>query len=474
MYRGRIKKVHFVGIGGSGMSGIAEVLVNMGYKVSGSDLRDSPVTKRLASLGVLIFKGHDKKNVIGQDSVVYSSAVDNDNPELKEARRTQIPVLPRAEMLAELMRLKYGVVVAGTHGKTTTTSMIADVMVRGAMDPTVVTGGRLNSIGANAKLGSGEFLVAEADESDGSFLRLSPTIAVVTNIDREHMDHYSDFEEVKNSFLDFINKVPFYGCAVLCLDHPVIQGLLPSISRRVITYGLSAQSDVSAKNVTYCESETSFDLHSQGVVLGRVTISLPGAHNVANALASIAVGLELGMDFEDIKKGLEGFEGVERRFQVKGKVADVLVVDDYAHHPVEIKAVLTAVKKGWKRRRIAVFQPHRYSRTKDQFGEFLSAFNDADVLIVTGIYSAGERPLEGINAKELCSAIKDHGHRNVVLVEDKDDIPGRLLEITKGGDIVITMGAGDVYRVAERFLEELTKKYPKEKLRVVSKDGAKE
>ncbi|NOS35878.1 MAG: UDP-N-acetylmuramate--L-alanine ligase, partial [Deltaproteobacteria bacterium] len=382
MYRGRIKNIHFVGVGGAGMSGLAEVLLNLGYKVSGSDLKATNVTDRLGNLGIDIVIGHSKEHISGADVVVYSSAVHQDNPEIVESREQQIPVIPRAEMLAELMRVKYGIAVAGTHGKTTTTSMIAAMLGHAGIDPTVVIGGKLNSMGSNAKLGKGEYLVAEADESDGSFVKLSPTIAVVTNIDREHMDYYHDMDDVLSNYLSFINKVPFYGCAVLCLDHPNIQSLMPQVARRHVTYGMTVQSDVSAREIEAKEMTTSFSLWYRGERLGRVSLGMPGEHSVYNALAAIAVGLELGVNFQQIAEGLEGFDGVQRRFQLKGKARDVIIVDDYGHHPEEIKVTLRAAKEGWGRRVVAVFQPHRYTRTRDLLADFFSAFNDADSLVI--------------------------------------------------------------------------------------------
>ncbi|MBI5599860.1 MAG: UDP-N-acetylmuramate--L-alanine ligase [Deltaproteobacteria bacterium] len=460
MYRGRIKKIHFVGIGGSGMNGIAEVLLNMGYKVSGSDLKANDVTRRLASLGAAIYEGHKKENLNDADCVVYSSAVKMDNPEIIEARRRQIPIIPRAEMLAELMRMKYGIAVAGTHGKTTTTSMIASVLARAGFDPTVVTGGKLNSIGSNAVLGGGDFLVAEADESDGSFLKLSPTIAVATNIDREHMDHYRDMEEVKKAFLDFINKVPFYGCGVVCLDHPVIRELLPSIARRHITYGLSAQADVRASAISQNGVRTSFDVALAGTSPGRLTINLPGRHNVLNALAAYAVGRELEIGVEAIREGLEEFKGVERRFQIKGSAGGIMVVDDYGHHPVEIQAVLRSIKDGWEKRVITVFQPHRYSRTADLFMEFIPAFNDADAVILTDVYAAGEERIAGADSRKLSLAIGEHGHKDVSYIPVLSDIPAHLEKILKPGDVVLTLGAGDVWKVADEIAARLRELYP--------------
>ncbi len=458
MYRGRIKKIHFIGIGGSGMNGIAEVLLNMGYRVTGSDLAETDVTRRLKGLGASIFIGHREENVVGSQCVVYSSAVKKDNPELREALSRQIPAIPRAEMLAELMRMKYGIAIAGTHGKTTTTSMVAMILACSGMDPTIVTGGKLNSLGANARLGGGDFLVAEADESDGSFLKLSPTVAVVTNIDREHMDHYRDMDAVRGAYLDFMNKVPFYGCAVICLDHPVIQGLIPGISRRFISYGLTAQSDIHARDIRHRGMQTSFEVWFNKEKAGSVNLALPGEHNVYNALAAAAVARELEIDFEHIKQGLEGFTGVERRFHVRGTAGGVTVVDDYGHHPEEIKAVLRAAKKGWPNRLVIVFQPHRFSRTKDLFNEFLSAFNDAEKLVLTEIYPAGEEPIEGVTGEALYRGIRRYGHKDVSFVADPARLPAYLEGAVSPGDIVITLGAGDVWKAGVRLLESLKDK----------------
>ncbi|MEK6759849.1 MAG: UDP-N-acetylmuramate--L-alanine ligase [Deltaproteobacteria bacterium] len=453
MYRGRIKQIHFIGIGGSGMNGIAEVLVNMGYMVTGSDLAETDTTRRLRSLGATIFIGHREENVVGSHCVVYSSAVKKDNPEVTEAVSRQIPIIPRAEMLAELMRLKYGIAIAGTHGKTTTTSMISMILNNANMDPTIVTGGKLNSIGANAKLGGGDFLVAEADESDRSFLKLSPTIAIVTNIDREHMDTYKDMEDVKSAYLNFMNKVPFYGCAVICLDHPVIQSLVPGITRRFISYGLTAQADVHARNIRHDGMKTTFEVWHGRERLGEIALGLPGEHNVYNALAAATVARELEIDFSHIKAGLEGFTGVERRFHVRGEAGGITVVDDYGHHPEEIKAVLKAAKKGWSNRVVVVFQPHRYSRTKDLYKDFLSAFNDAEKLVLADIYAAGEERIEGISGEALYKGIKAYGHKDVAYVPETANIPEYLKGVTLAGDIVITLGAGDIWKAGVKFLE---------------------
>jgi len=458
MYRGRIKRIHFIGIGGAGMNGIAEVMLNMGYEVTGSDLSETDVTRRLASLGAVIHTGHRASNVHKAQCVVYSSAVRRDNPEVREAASLNIPIIPRAEMLAELMRMKYGIAIAGTHGKTTTTSMIASILAEAGMDPTVVTGGKLNGIGANARLGYGDFLVAEADESDGSFLKLSPTIAVVTGIDREHMDHYEGMEDVKEAYLDFMNKVPFYGCAVVCLDHPVLQGLIPEVSRRFITYGLSSQADVHARDLTYEGMETGFVVCYGAEEQGTVTLRLPGEHNVCNALAAASVARELGIDFNGIKRGIEGFAGVERRFQMLGRVDGVTVVDDYGHHPEEIKAVLKAARLSFNGRVVAVFQPHRYSRTRDLFEEFLSSFNDAEVLVLTDVYAAGEERIAGVSGEKLYRGVRRCGHRDVSYVPGVGDLPGRLMEIVRPGDMVITLGAGDVWKAGAGLIELLKKR----------------
>ncbi|HHL40257.1 MAG TPA: UDP-N-acetylmuramate--L-alanine ligase [Deltaproteobacteria bacterium] len=455
MYRGRIRNIHFIGIGGVGMSGIAEVLINMGYAVSGSDLAASKTTDRLASLGARIFIGHRAGNVHGAHCVVYSSAVRPSNAEMVEAADLQIPIIPRAEMLAELMRMKYAVAIAGTHGKTTTTSMVGAILGRAGLDPTIVTGGRLNSIGTNARLGGGDYLVAEADESDGSFLKLTPTIAVVTSIDAEHMDHYRDMEEVRRSYLDFMNKVPFYGCAVICLDHPVIQGLIPHVKRRVITYGLTAQADMHGRNVVHEAMSTSFELCVGDECLGRVRLGMPGTYNVYNALAAAAVARELEVDFEDFRTAMEEFAGVERRFQIKGEEGGVMVVDDYGHHPVEIRAVLAAAKSGWSRRVVAVFQPHRFTRTRDLYDDFITAFNDAERLILTEVYPAGEEPIEGVSGRRLYEGVRRHGHKDAAFVERLEEAATLLADTVEPGDMVITLGAGNVWTVGEELLRLL-------------------
>ncbi len=451
----KIKHIHFVGIGGIGMSGIAEVLLNLGYKVSGSDMRESEITERLKKLGADIFIGHRAENIAEPHVVVISSAVKADNLEVIAAREKQIPVIPRAEMLAELMRLKYGVAIAGAHGKTTTTSMVATVLAAGGIDPTVVIGGKLNSIGTNAKLGQGEFLVAEADESDGSFLKLSPTIAVVTTIDAEHLDYYKDIDEIKSAFLAFINKVPFYGVSVLCLDQPHIQSLIPSLQKRYQTYGMTSQADYQAKEVSLKPLGSRFKVIHHDQDLGWFELSVPGVHNINNSLAAIAVARELDMDVEVIRKAIKEFSGVQRRFQIKGEAKGIIVVDDYGHHPTEVKATLAAAASGLERRVVVVFQPHRYTRTQHLLEEFFTAFNQADKLIMMDIYAAGEKPIPGVSGEALYEGIKKHGHRDVTYIADKEKIADHMAEVLRRGDLMITLGAGDVWKIGEQVLERL-------------------
>src|SRR6202795_3410408 len=410
----RDQQIHFVGIGGAGMSGIAEVLLTLGYRVTGSDQRRGEAVERLERLGAKIFAGHETSHVEGAHVVVYSSAVARDNVEVQVARQRGVPVIARAEMLAELMRLKYGIAIAGTHGKTTTTSIVATVLGEAGLDPTVVVGGRIHGLGTNARLGQGEFLVAEADESDGSFLKLSPTIAVVTTVDAEHLDHYADLDAIVTAFLTFVNKVPFYGAAVVCLDQPNIQQMIPLIEKRVITYGLESGADITARRLSFSGMQSRFEVLHRGKTLGPATIQAPGRHNVLNALAAVGVGLDLEVPFERILQALSGFTGVQRRFQIRGEAAGVLVVDDYGHHPAEIRATLAAAKAGFDRRVITVFQPHRYSGTQHLRKDFLTAFYQSDVLIVMDIYAAGEAPIEGVHARDLADGIAAPGHREVV------------------------------------------------------------
>jgi len=455
MYLGKVRRVHFVGIGGIGMSGIAEVLLNLGYGISGSDLKETEVTRRLQVLGCVISYGHRKENVKEADVLVISSAVRKGNPEVEVAEERLIPVIPRAEMLAELMRVKVGIAIAGTHGKTTTTSLISTVLAAGGLDPTVVIGGRLNSIGSNARLGQGEFLVAEADESDGSFVKLMPTIAVVTNIDPEHLDYYKGIEEIKETFLNFLNKIPFFGLAVLCLDHPNIQSLIPRLKKRFTTYGLTTQADFRAKEIQFDGLSTAFDVLHHRREVGRLTLRMPGLHNVYNALATVATAFELDIPFKTIQETLQDFGGIQRRFQIKAERQGVLIVDDYGHHPVEIKATLRAARTGWQRRIIVIFQPHRYTRTQTLFDDFLTAFYDADVLILTDIYAAGEDRIEGIEAKKLFEGIRDYGHKDVSYLPDRKEIVNHVLRIVRPGDLVITLGAGDITQVSEELVKRL-------------------
>jgi UDP-N-acetylmuramate--alanine ligase len=457
MFR-RIQIVHFVGVGGIGMSGIAEVLANLGFCVSGSDQKRSESIDRLQLLGVDFKEGHSAENVGNAHVVVRSTAVRDDNPEIVEARRRLIPVIPRAEMLAELMRLKpYSVAVAGSHGKTTTTSMVATVLGSANLDPTFVVGGVVRAYRSNARLGKSDLMVVEADESDRSFLMLTPTIAVVTNIDREHMDYYHDMDDVRKCFVSFVNKVPFYGAAVLCLDDPNVQAVIPSIERRRVTYGLSAQADVSAHGIRFDHAfGSSFTVWSGTDVIGEVTLRVPGMHNVYNSLAAIAVGLELQVHFDQIARALGEFTGADRRFQFRGEEAGVMVVDDYGHHPTEVKATLAAAKIGAPGKRIVVlFQPHRYTRTQDLMEEFARAFNNADVLLVTDIYAASENPIEGIDAEVLTDRIKSYGHKDAKYVGAVEDAAEVLRENVRAGDLVITLGAGTVYRVGDQLLELL-------------------
>jgi UDP-N-acetylmuramate--alanine ligase len=452
----RYQQIHFVGIGGSGMSGIAEVLLTLGYRVTGSDVRRGENVERLERLGAKVFVGHEPGHVEGAHVVVYSSAVPRDNVEVHVARQRGIPVIPRAEMLAELMRLKYGIAIAGTHGKTTTTSLVAEVMHAAGFDPTVVVGGRVLGLGSSARLGQGEFLVAEADESDGSFLRLSPTIAVVTTVDAEHLDHYADLDAIKAAFLQFINKVPFYGAAVLCLDQPHIQQMIPLVEKRTITYGLESGADLTARRLQFSGMTASFEIVHRGRVLGPVSLQVPGRHNVLNALAALAVGLDLEAPFALMQRALAGFAGVQRRFQVRGEAAGVLVVDDYGHHPAEIRATLAAAKAGFDRRVITVFQPHRYTRTRHLRQEFLTAFYQSDVLIVMDIYPAGETPIPGVHARDLADGIAAHGHREVLYMDgDRPAILEYLCDATRTGDLVLTLGAGDVGQLGPELLSRL-------------------
>lgn len=435
------------------MSGIAEVLYNLGYEVTGSDIKESDTTRRLDALGVKVGIGHGAENIEGAHVVVTSSAVSGENPEVLEAQKRGIPVISRAEMLAELGRLKYGVLVAGAHGKTTTTSLISTMLAHAGFDPTVVIGGRLKAMGTNARLGKGEFLVAEADESDGSFLKLSPTIAVVTNIDREHMEFFRTMESLKEAFLSFMNKVPFYGACIACLDNGHIRGLVPSVHRRLLTYGDSPDADLRAENLKTGFMSVSFDVLRKGQEIGSFRIPVPGRHNALNALASIAVGLELNVPVKAIREALEGFEGVQRRLELKGEARGVRIYDDYGHHPTEIRATLRAVKESMGGGRLfVVFQPHRYTRTNDLMEEFLDCFGDADSVVLMDIYPAGERPMEGVTSEALLKGIK---HSDAALLKDRGEIAEFLLRRLQRGDIVLTLGAGDVWKTAEELFARM-------------------
>ena len=457
-----IRKLHFVGIGGIGMSGIAEILIDEGFQVTGSDRAASDNTERLGALGVRVTIGHDARNVDQDvDALVYSSAVGPDNPELAEAQHRKIPVIRRAEMLAEVMRLKYGIGIAGTHGKTTTTSMISLVLIEGGIDPTVIVGGRLHGLaGSNARLGKGEFIVVEADEFDRSFLSLTPTIAVLTTLETDHLDCYRDLEDIKAAFIQFASKVPFYGFVVLCLDEPALQDIMPRLKKKIITYGLNGQADLQAVDIVHRSNTTSFLLLREGKELGTVTLQIPGKHNVQNALGAIAVGLELGVPFAKVKAGIEKFTGVFRRWEVKAEIGGITVVDDYAHHPTEIRATLAGAKSGWRRRVVCVFQPHLYSRTRDFYDEFGRSFFNADVLVLTDVYPAREEPIQGITGELIVNAAKEFGHKQVHYVPDKKGVPDFLLTIVQKGDIVITMGAGDIWRYGEEFIAKLKRARP--------------
>ncbi|MCA9692974.1 MAG: UDP-N-acetylmuramate--L-alanine ligase, partial [Myxococcales bacterium] len=440
----------FVGIGGIGMSGIAEVLVNLGYRVTGTDLRDSDVTRRLASFGAVIHKGHDAAFLGDADVVVISSAVNQQNPEVVAARARAIPVIPRAEMLAELMRLKQGIAIAGSHGKTTTTSFVSTILHTAGIDPTVVIGGKLNSLGSNARLGSSDILVAEADESDGSFLMLSPTIAVITNIDNEHMDHHGSMSALLDAFIGFANRVPFYGFAVVCLDDPNVAAIVPSLHKRYVTYGLSEGADYRATDLRHSGPTTRFHVSARGQDLGEFVIHMPGRHNVLNALASIAVCEDQEVDVDDARKALAEFAGVQRRFTVRGTAGGVLVVDDYGHHPTEIKATLTGARTSYPSQRlVAAFQPHRHTRVRDHLEGFAASLDDADVVVLTDIYAAGEAPIPGVSIERLRSTIEARRPGRPVLLERAlEDVAARLAGLSRPGDVIITLGAGSITQVS--------------------------
>jgi UDP-N-acetylmuramate--alanine ligase len=451
----KAQRVHFIGIGGIGMSGIAEILLTLGYSVSGSDLRRSSITDRLVSLGATVFEGHAAGNAVGSGVVVTSSAVNEQNPEVVEARQRKIPVIQRAEMLAELMRLKYGIAVAGMHGKTTTTSMIATVLAAGNLDPTVVVGGRVDALGSNARLGKSQYLVAEADESDRSFLKLSPILSVVTNLDREHMDCYRDMEDVESAFLEFMERVPFYGACTACIDNPQLAGLLPRVQRRLFTYGMSSHADYVVRMLPPAEGIRSrFEVAAGNLVLGPFSLNVPGRHNVLNATAAVAIATQLDVSCEDIAQGLRGFRGVDRRFQLKGCARGVSVVDDYGHHPTEIRATLSAAKESGYGHVHVIFQPHRYTRTRDLMSEFATAFDDADTVQVLDIYAASEEPIAGVDAPTLVRAI---GRKEVQYASSFEEAVRRAVAQAAYGDVILTLGAGSVSHAAALVLEELEK-----------------
>jgi UDP-N-acetylmuramate--alanine ligase len=456
-----IGTVHFVGIGGIGMSGIAEVMHNLGYKVQGSDMADGYVVEGLRKLGIKVMIGHDADNLGDAAVVVTSTAVKKGNPERDAALERRIPLVRRAEMLAELMRLKNTVAVAGTHGKTTTTSLVAAMLDAGGIDPTVINGGIINSYGSNARLGDSDWMVVEADESDGSFLRLDGTIAVVTNIDPEHLDHYGNFEKIKDAFVEFVENVPFYGAAIMCLDHPEVQAILPKIrDRRIITYGFSAQADVRGENVTPFSGGNRFDVvirsrdGSQRTIAG-VELPMPGRHNVQNALAAIAVGLEMGMDDDVVQSGFAKFGGVKRRFTKVGEVDGVTIIDDYGHHPVEIRAVLSAAREGAEGRVIAVAQPHRFTRLHDHMEDFQQAFNDADIVFISPVYTAGEAPIDGVDSEALVAGLKRRGHRSAATISDAAELASKLADIIQPKDMVVCLGAGDITKWASGLADAI-------------------
>ena len=451
----RYRNIHMIGIGGTGMSGIAEVLLNLGYKISGSDTNENQATHRLSHLGAKVSIGHKAENVLGANVVVISSAIKEDNIEVEEARRQKIPVIPRAEMLAELMRMKNGIAIAGSHGKTSTTSMVAKVLELGGFDPTIIVGGRLNTVGAHAKLGEGEFIVAEADESDRSFLYLSPFIAVLTNLDEEHLDQYKTVDEIKKTFVNFSNKVPFYCPIILCIDDVNLQSLIPMLDRRIITYGLSAQADISARNMQFQNFSSTSTLLYQGKEIGKLKLNVPGVHNICNAMAAVAVGIDLDIPIRTILIALESYEGIGRRFELKKTVNNIMVIEDYAHHPTEINATLDAAKNGWHRKIVVVFQPHRYSRLSWLMKNFATSFDKADVLIVTEIYEAGEKAIVGVSGKALYERIQLLGHKNIYFEPELKNIPGLTEKLALPGDMIIIMGAGSIYKVIPDIIKKL-------------------
>lgn len=455
MLRNRKRKVHFIGIGGIGMSGIAEILISQGYVVTGSDLVESDTTKHLVDLGARVHYGHAETNLGDADVVVVSSAIDEKNPEIVAARHKNVPIIQRAEMLGELMKMKTGVAIAGTHGKTTTTSMVATIVHSAGLDPTIIIGGKVDALGGNAKHGRGELLVAEADESDKSFLRLPATLAIVTNIDNDHLNNYGDMNAIKDAFVMFVNQIPFYGRAILCRDDDNVRSILPRIKKPMITYGFSPQADLQARNPRVEGFRSFYEVWLGEKNLGELQVNVPGKHNILNSLAATAVGLELGLSFQQIANGLAQFQGVKRRFDTKGEKGGVKVVDDYGHHPTEIRATLAAARKGWNGRIVTLFQPHRYSRTQDCYEDFLRAFDDTDVLFIGEVYAAGEAPMPGISGAKLADDIRRHGHKSVEFVGDAKSAADKVLDKVQSGDLFITMGAGNVYQAGEKLLQLL-------------------
>jgi len=453
----KLNRIHMVGIGGTGMCGIAEVLLNLGYQVSGSDLQENEATIRLRNLGAQIFIGHSADNLKEADVVVISSAVKEDNVEVARAKALKIPVIPRAEMLAELMRMKYGIAVAGAHGKTTTTSMTAQVLEAGGYDPTIIVGGRLNTVGSNAKLGEGDFIVAEADESDRSFLYLSPFIAVLTNIDEEHLDQYGTLNEIKKTFVYFANKVPFYCPVILCIDDPNLRSIMPQIERKIITYGFSPEADIQARDFEFDGFSSYSTLYVHGQKAGRLELNVPGQHNILNALAATAVGLDLDIEMQTILQALEDYSGTGRRFELKRVVNDIMIIEDYAHHPTEIKATLQAARTGWKRRLVVAFQPHRFSRLARLQREFTTAFRQADLLFLTEIYPAGEKPIPGVSGRNLFEEIWRSGQTNVWFEPELDKLPALLANELRPGDMLLVLGAGHINRIIPEVIKILEK-----------------
>ena len=459
MMMSTVKNIHFVGIGGIGMSGIAEILLSQGFNISGSDLTKTEVTDRLESLGIKIYEGHSPENLKDADVVVFSSAVNLENPEVKEAIARKIPVIKRSEMLAECMRMKYGIGIAGTHGKTTTTSMVGLVLTEAGIDPTIIVGGKLSGLGGtNARLGQGDYIVVEADEFDRTFLKLTPTIAALTTLEREHLDTYKDLDDIKTAFIEFANKVPFFGFVVLCLDEPALQEVIPQINKKIFTYGITPQADIRAVNITHKENHSEFTVIYLGKELGRIRLNIPGLHNVKNSLVAVTIAKEMGVEFGVIKKALESFTGVYRRFEKKYD-NDIMVIDDYGHHPTEINVTLDGIRRGWNRRLVAIFQPHLFSRTRDFYKEFGHSFLNTDVFIGTDVYPAREKPMEGITGELITDAAKKFGHKNVHYEPDKTKLPELLQKIYRKGDIIITMGAGDIWKYGEKFVQFLKEKH---------------